>query len=193
MPVREAPLTPPAAASLVLSFVNNADRFTDASGLNQWLRQHGGGDKVADHAETSYLVTDADAATAREFSSALITLLLAHAGRDEPAGAIKAERYLRRFGRSYPLMALVTAEGVNLVPVQDGVAGRFAGLLAAVNDLTRRDAWERVKACCNPPCEFGFYDRTRNLSARYCNTRTCGAQVATRSYRSRNRPSLLPP
>jgi predicted RNA-binding Zn ribbon-like protein len=79
---------------------------------------------------------------------------------------------------------------VRLAPHQDGVAGQFATVLAALGELARQGTWARLKACRNPRCEFGFYDRTRNFSARYCNSRTCGAQAATRSYRNRkNQPT----
>ncbi|MFD9733537.1 CGNR zinc finger domain-containing protein [Umezawaea sp. NPDC059074] len=172
-------MAPPDAATRLLAFVNTRVRGDDGAwtldtpALAGWL-----GDRCEP-------VTDADAATAGELRAALVALLLAHAGHDDPAALAAAEEHLRRCGRSYPLTAVVTVGGVELVPAQDGVAGRFGGLLAAVDDLVRRDAWTRVKACRNPPCGLGFYDRTRNLSARYCDPRTCGARVAARAYRDR--------
>ncbi|MFE3700405.1 CGNR zinc finger domain-containing protein [Nocardia tengchongensis] len=44
----------------------------------------------------------------------------------------------------------------------------------------------RIKACCNPPCHFGFIDRTRNRAARYCSP-GCGSQVSMRALRQRRK------
>ncbi|MFB9890510.1 CGNR zinc finger domain-containing protein [Planobispora takensis] len=183
---RHSPLSQPGAADLVLGFVNtraidgSAERLADASATGLWLRATG-----LVHAGT--LVTEADAAAARELRQALVTVLLAHAGEPDGDGATleAAEAYLRRSGATYPLSAVVTADDVRLLPAQAGVAGAFGALLAAVADLARKGTWARVKACRNPPCHMGFYDRTRNCSAAYCSPRRCGAQVAMRSYRSR--------
>jgi predicted RNA-binding Zn ribbon-like protein len=180
----------PPAATLVLSLVNSRaagdypERLADGPGLHEWIRQNSPVPAPA-------LVTDADAAAARELRAALHTLLLAHAGQDDPEGVAAAEEHLHRFGRSHPLSVVVTAADVHFTPNQDGVAGQFAAVLAALGDLARQGTWARVKACRNPPCQFAFYDRTRNLSGRYCNPRTCGAQTATRSYRARKDQSLL--
>ncbi|WP_203894133.1 CGNR zinc finger domain-containing protein [Planobispora longispora] len=183
---RHSPLSPPDAADLVLDFVNTrpidgrAERLADASATGRWLRATG-----LVHTET--LITEADAAAARELRQALVTVLLAHAGEPDGDGATleAAEAYLRRSGAMYPLSPVITADDVRLLPAQVGVAGAFGALLAAVADLARKGTWTRVKACRNPPCHLGFYDRTRNCSAAYCSPRRCGAQVAMRSYRSR--------
>ncbi|MFB9879960.1 CGNR zinc finger domain-containing protein [Planobispora siamensis] len=183
---QHSPLSPPEAADLVLGFVNtraiggSAERLADASATGLWLRESG-----LVHAET--LVTEADAAAARELRQALVTVLLAHAGEPDGDGATleTAETHLRRSGAMYTLSPVITADDVRLLPAQAGVAGAFGALLAAVADLAGKGTWTRVKACRNPPCHLGFYDRTRNCSAAYCSPRRCGAQVAMRSYRSR--------
>ncbi|WP_449066404.1 CGNR zinc finger domain-containing protein [Planomonospora algeriensis] len=188
---RHSPLSPPEAADLVLDFVNTRpidgreERLADAAAAARWLRATG-------LAHEGVLVTEADAAAARELRQALVTVLLAHAG-EQPGGEPgdggttlqEAEAYLRRSGALYPLSPVVTAHDVRLVPAQEGVPGAFGGLLAAVAELARNGTWARLKACRNPPCHLGFYDRTRNCSAAYCSPRRCGAQVAMRSYRSR--------
>ncbi|MBG0817349.1 ABATE domain-containing protein [Planomonospora sp. ID82291] len=188
---RHSPLSPLEAADLVLDFVNTRpidgreERLADASTTARWLHATG---LLHDGA----LVTEADAAAARELRQALVVVLLAHAG--EPVGGgpgesgtalEEAEAHLRRSGALYPLSPVVTAHDVRLVPAREGMPGAFGGLLAAVAELARDGTWTRVKACRNPPCHLGFYDRTRNCSAAYCSPRRCGAQVAMRSYRSR--------
>ncbi|MFC6579839.1 CGNR zinc finger domain-containing protein [Planomonospora parontospora] len=197
---RHSPLSPPEAADLVLDFVNTRpiggreERLADAPAAARWLR-------AAGLAHEGTLVTEADAAAARELRQALVTVLLAHAGEHAgggpgdggpggggPGGGTtleEAEAHLRRSGALYPLSPVVTAHDVRLVPAHGGVPGAFGGLLAAVAELARGGLWARVKACRNPPCHLGFYDRTRNCSAAYCSPKRCGAQVAMRSYRSR--------
>lgn len=185
-PSQHSPLSPPEAADLVLDFVNTRpidgreERLADASSTALWLRTTG-------LAPAGALVTEADAVTARELREALVVVLLAHAGEHDGTDAAleTAEVYLRRSGVLYPLSPVVTAYDVRLMPAQAGVPGAFGSLLAAVTDLARQGTWTRLKACRNPPCHLGFYDRTRNSSAVYCSPRRCGAQVAMRSYRSR--------
>ncbi|MBG0828722.1 CGNR zinc finger domain-containing protein [Planomonospora sp. ID67723] len=169
----------------MLDFVNTRpiagreERLADASSAALWLRTTG---LVAE----GILVTEGDATTARELREALVTVLLAHAGEPDDGTALEAaEAYLRRSGVLYPLSPVVTSRDVRLLPAHAGVPGAFGSLLAAVADLARQGTWTRLKACRNPPCHLGFYDRTRNSSATYCSPRPCGAQVAMRSYRSR--------
>ena len=69
---------------------------------------------------------------------------------------------------------------------QPGVAGALGTILAAVAELAQGGGWDRLKACRNPPCHLGFYDRSRNASGLYCSA-GCGAQVSMRAYRERRR------
>ncbi|MFF7456532.1 CGNR zinc finger domain-containing protein [Kitasatospora sp. NPDC008115] len=161
--------------------------FEDGASFAAWLAEHDefggpggpGGETVA---------TDADAAAARELRDALVTLLLAHSGDEESLGEPlrRAERHLRRAGTLYPLATVVTAEGVRLASPQAGVPRVFGTVLAAVTTFAQTADWGRVKACRNPPCHFGFFDRTRNGAGLYCST-TCGSQVSMRNYRRRQR------
>ncbi|MET9696189.1 ABATE domain-containing protein [Streptomyces sp. NPDC006529] len=172
----------------VLAFVNTRadgsgreESFADGDAFAAWLARHDafGGATVA---------TDADAAAARELRDALVTVLLAHAGdeggRGEPLR--RAERHLRRAGALYPLATVITADGVELASPQTGVPGAFGTVLAAVAAFAGSGDWGRVKACRNPPCHFGFLDRTRNGGGLYCSP-GCGSQVSMRSYRERQR------
>ena len=177
------PLVPSAAAEVLLAFVNtrpldgHAERLADGGTTLDWLRET---EPAA--AGPTALVTDADAAAARELREALVGILLAHAG--EPGGTAEPEARLRHSAEQFPVLAVVSADGVRLVPVRTGLAGVLAGVLAAASELALAGLWPRLKACRN--CRWGFYDRTRNLSATYCDPRRCGARVAMRSYRARN-------
>ncbi|OEJ23645.1 hypothetical protein AR457_03185 [Streptomyces agglomeratus] len=178
-------LSPSPAAERVLTFVNtraidgSREELLDGAALTEWLRRE-------ELAAPASLVTDADAAAARELRDALVCVLLAHAGEpDADQSRADAEEHLRRSAELYPLAPVITASGVHLAPTSGGVPGALAQLLAAAADVALRGDWMRLKACRNPPCHLGFYDRTRNSSAAYCSPNRCGAQVAMRSYRSR--------
>jgi predicted RNA-binding Zn ribbon-like protein len=180
-----SPLVPSPAAELVLAFVNTRplrgerERLADAVSFRDWL---------ADARLTSpdTHLTSADVAAARELREALIGVMLSHAGapiRDEDVSR------LRRFGESHPVHPIVGVSDATLSTAAGGVAGAFARILAAAAELALQGTWSRVKACRNPPCRLGYYDRSRNQAAVYCDARTCGAQVAARAYRARTRAS----
>ncbi|MEV5975122.1 CGNR zinc finger domain-containing protein [Streptomyces sp. NPDC051921] len=172
----------------VLAFVNTRadgsgrrELFGDGESFAAWLAEHEafGGETV---------VTDADAAVARELRDALVTVLLAHSGDEEFLGEPlqRAEQHLRRVGSLYPLATVVTAGGVELASPQAGVPRVFGTVLAAVTTFAQSSDWGRIKACRNPPCHFGFLDRTRNGAGLYCST-GCGSQVSMRKHRQRQR------
>ncbi|MFF3609190.1 CGNR zinc finger domain-containing protein [Streptomyces sp. NPDC002463] len=183
-----SPRTVTPTVETVLAFVNTRtdgsgrrELFGDGDSFAAWLaeRDEFGGDPV---------VTDADAAVARELRDALVTVLLAHTGDEESLGEplLRAERHLRRVGSLYPLATVITADGAELASPQAGVPRAFGTVLAAVTTLAQSSDWGRIKACRNPPCHFGFLDRTRNGKGLYCST-GCGSQVSMRKHRRRQR------
>ncbi|MER5635653.1 CGNR zinc finger domain-containing protein [Kitasatospora sp. NPDC002227] len=187
-PPKPSPRTVTPTVETVLAFVNTRadgsgrrELFGDGESFAAWLTEHQefGGETV---------VTDADAAVARELRDALVTVLLAHSGDEESLGAPleQAERHLRRVGSLYPLATVVTAGGVELASPQAGVPRVFGTVLAAVTTFAQSGDWGRIKACRNPPCHFGFLDRTRNGAGLYCST-GCGSQVSMRKHRRRQR------
>jgi predicted RNA-binding Zn ribbon-like protein len=180
------------AADLVLGFVNTRptgngvpERMSDAADLRGWIEAASlGGDG-------DLKVTDADAAVARELRAALVTLLLGHVGVEERDGALAdAEDHLRRTAALYPLVAVVTESGSELVPSQRGVPGAFGSLFVAMSQATAAGLWPRMKMCRNMPCHVSFLDRTRNSVGLYCSA-ACSSQVAMRSYRQRQKTSSL--
>ncbi|MEV6061018.1 ABATE domain-containing protein [Nocardia asteroides] len=174
--------------ALLLHFVNTradgagrVEVFGTASGFADWAIEQG-------LLDSGIVVTDSDAAAARELRDALVTVLLTHSG-DPDIGAVQvaeAERYLRQAGIRYPLTTVVTAESARLRTGSTGVPGVLGAVLAAATEVARSGDWVRVKACCNPPCHFGFLDRTRNRAARYCSP-GCGSQVSMRALRQRRK------
>jgi predicted RNA-binding Zn ribbon-like protein len=177
-----------AAADLVLGFVNTRptgngepERLTDAPGLRRWIHEAGLG------GHENLLVTDADAAVARELRAALAALMLGHVGVDEHEGALAdAEDHLRRAAALYPLVAVVTGGGCELLPSQRGVPGVFGSLFAAMSQVTASGLWPRMKMCRNLPCHVSFLDKTRNSAGLYCSA-ACSSQVSMRSFRQRQK------
>ncbi|MFF8770173.1 CGNR zinc finger domain-containing protein [Kitasatospora sp. NPDC015120] len=183
--------TAAAAVETVLAFVNTRadgtgrrELFEDGDSFADWLAEFDEFDEFGGEA----VATDADAAAARELRDALVTVLLAHSGDEASLGEPlrHAERHLRRAGSLYPLATVVTAGGVELASPQAGVERVFGTVLAAVATFAQSGDWGRVKACRNPPCHFGFLDRTRNGGGLYCSP-GCGSQVSMRNYRRRLR------
>lgn len=187
-----SPLVPPPGTTLVLDFVNTradgggaTERLGDAASLARWL-------EAAGLIEPHTVVTAADAAGARELRDALVTVMLAHSGADDgdtgggAAAVAAAESHLRRTASLHPLAAVITAGGAVLASDQTGVPGAFGSILAAVAEAAGTDRWGRLKACRNPPCHAGFFDRTRNASGAYCSA-GCGSQVSMRAMRRRRR------
>jgi predicted RNA-binding Zn ribbon-like protein len=189
-----SPTAPPPSAALVLEFVNTRadgggriEQFDDAAGLRGWL------DRIELPEELradlhDLQVTGADAASARELRDALVTLLLVHSGEADSLGEplAEAESYLQRVASRYPLRSVIGAEDVTLRADQAGVPGVLASVLAGITELAQSGAWSRVKACRNPPCHFGFFDRTRNSSAGFCSP-GCASQASMRAYRQRKK------
>ena len=186
--VHESPT--PSRPDLVLRFVNtradgagNTEVFGTAMGFADWAVEQ-------DLLTTDTVVTDSDAAAARELRDALVTVFLAHAGDPavDDARIADAERYLRQAGTRYPLTTVIATESAQLAAGSTGVPGALGAILAAVTEVARSGDWTRIKACCNPPCHFGFVDRTRNRAARFCSP-GCGSQVSMRAYRQRQKLS----
>ncbi|MDT0386083.1 CGNR zinc finger domain-containing protein [Streptomyces dubilierae] len=173
------------SSDIVLRFVNtHADAggrpelYGTARGFADWAVAH-------ELLSADVVVTESDAVAARELRDALITVLLAHAGDPAP-GLPEAERYLAQAGARYPLTAVVTVQGASLQPASQGVPGVLGGVLAAVAEAAQSDTWRRLKACCNPPCHFGFVDRSRNRSGRFCSP-GCSSQASMRALRQRRK------
>jgi predicted RNA-binding Zn ribbon-like protein len=176
------------SSDTLLRFVNTRadaggrlELFGSGADLAAWALREG---LISD----DIVVTDADAATARELRDALVSVLLAHSGTPEASDeqVAEAERYLGQAGARYPLTTVVTARGVTVAAESRGVPGVLGGVLAAITELGLSGEWDRVKACCNPPCHLGFVDRTRNRAGRFCSS-TCGSQASVRAHRARQR------
>jgi hypothetical protein len=81
----------------------------------------------------------------------------------------------------------LTPQGVDVQPVGSGnraVAGRVLGALL---EAQTRDELRRLKVCPNDWCHVSFYDRSRNNSAIWHNSTTCGNIANVRASRARKK------
>jgi hypothetical protein len=53
------------------------------------------------------------------------------------------------------------------------------------------ETWRRLKICRNEVCSLSFYDRSRNNSAVYHDSRVCGNAIYLRASRARKRQGAL--
>lgn len=178
-------LTPSVHVEAVLTFVNtrktatDEEQWTGPTQLAHWLSEHAG-------TPTDLAVTAADVAAAQELRDALVVIMLDHAGHGVTADALaEAKSILQKVGAAHPLAVSPSVNGVRLVPLQSGLAGVLGEVLAAVTTVILEGRWDRMRACGNPECRTAFYDRTRNSAGAFCNSKTCGAKMAMRSYRQR--------
>jgi predicted RNA-binding Zn ribbon-like protein len=180
----------PGELELVRAFVNtwDADDGTEAvpgpAELRDWLADH-------DLLDRGARVTAAEHREAIEVREALRALMLQNAGLDvgPDAGdaldaAARRARLAVRFAPDGAVRTEAEASGL------DGALGRLLAIVAAAQE---EGTWTRLKACLADDCQWGFYDRSRNRSAVWCDMRVCGNRQKVRSYRERHhRPPALP-
>jgi predicted RNA-binding Zn ribbon-like protein len=76
--------------------------------------------------------------------------------------------------------------GAELVPTREGVPGALTRVVIAMNQAMAADRWWRLKICSSDECEWAYYDKSKNRSARWCEY-GCGDRMKMRAYRARQR------
>jgi predicted RNA-binding Zn ribbon-like protein len=124
-------------------------------------------------AEAGTRVTEADLERALELREGLRRLALAN---NEGAAdtILEAELVVRLDGRTG-----------SLEPVRRTTDGALADLVGIVYTAMADGTWSRLKACRRDVCGWLFYDRSRNLSAVWCQMAVCGNRTKTKAYRAR--------
>ena len=93
---------------------------------------------------------------------------------------------------SASVSARVVPDGtVLLEPRGDGHRRVNAIVLIETFTAQRLDTWRRLKICRNEVCSLSFYDRSRNNSAVYHDSRVCGNAAYLRASRARKRQRAL--
>ncbi len=156
---------------------NGIEELTDAEALGNVLI------RIGALPRRSAPLAEADLEQALEVREALRRLLLVNAGAEpDPEALATLERasvaavYSIRFERDTPATLLPRAGGL------DGAIGRIlAVVFASIADGT----WPRLKACPRDVCGWIFYDRSRNLSSRWCSMSVCGNRTKVKRYRGK--------
>jgi predicted RNA-binding Zn ribbon-like protein len=134
------------------------------------------------------LLTETDLRRALEVREALRELLLANNG-----GHVRVEalRTLESASRAAQFALLLEPGDGRLVAEAPGLDGALGRILGVVHAAMVDGSWKRLKACPREVCFWVFYDRSKNLSSKWCAMSVCGnrtkkarARTATRTTRS---------
>ncbi len=164
---------PPAAARMLIGFVNSVEWQTDEESwdtpraLEAWF-----GERVG---EVARELTEDDLVLARALREGLREVLLAHAGHEPLAASITA---LNALLVQVPLRLRFDEDGGVRISPADG--SFLAPVLVAVDELRSDGGWERLKACSRDSCRWAYWDASRNRSSRWCTMAGCGNYVKMR-------------
>jgi predicted RNA-binding Zn ribbon-like protein len=114
----------------------------------------------------------ADVRQALDVREALRSLLLENNG-----GARNPEAHatLERAARAAHLsLRFPPDDGLDLVPSAAGLDGALGRVLAVAYTAMAAGTWPRLKACRREVCFWVFYDRSKNLSGKWCAMSVCG-------------------
>jgi predicted RNA-binding Zn ribbon-like protein len=174
----------PHSLDLVIDFVNTADleegtdALATADGAGSWLVDRG---LLRAH---ELPVSDRDRASAVKLREALRAIMLANNGAELSS---EAEAQVDAAARQGELGLALEADGcAHLQARAGGVAGALAALVVPIAEGGPDGSWRRVKACRADPCQWAFYDRSRNHSGVWCDMAVCGNREKVRAYRSRS-------
>jgi predicted RNA-binding Zn ribbon-like protein len=158
----------PGALRVVQRFVNSADRENEREeletpfALERLLAEIGAGTAP---------LTDADLRRALEVREALRELLLANNGGQVGDEAL---RTLESASRAAQFALQLEPGRGRLVPQAPGIDGALGRILAVVHASMVDGSWRRLKACPRKVCFWVFYDRSKNLSSKWCAMSVCG-------------------
>jgi predicted RNA-binding Zn ribbon-like protein len=180
----------PSGLGFVQDFLNThptqrppmADLLSDLEGAQTWLD---GALQSWSHEtgvpQSGVLLTEADLDKLRGLRADL-TSLVRSAGQPHDATLLPSASVSARVG----------PDGTALLePRGDG--HRRVSAIALIETFTaqRLDTWRRLKICRNEVCSLSFYDRSRNNSAVYHDSRVCGNAIYLRASRARKRQGTV--
>jgi len=174
-PTHPAPSAKPAPAADLLADLDIAQRWLDVA-LENWSHEAG-------VPQSRVLLTEADPDKLRSLRADL-TSLLRPADRPRDITLLPSASVSVRMG----------PDGTALLePRGDGSRRVSAIVLIETFTAQRLDTWRRLKICRNDRCAVSFYDRSRNNSAVYNDSRECGNAIYLRASRARKRQGALNP
>ena len=157
----------------LLAEVESAQSWLDGA-LQNWSQETG-------VPQSRVVLTEDDLDKLRGLRADLTTLL--RSADQGPDGALLP---------SASVSARVGPDGMALLePRGDG--SRRVGAIVLIETFTaqRLDTWRRLKICRNEVCSVSFYDRSRNNSAVWHDSRACGNAIYLRESRARKRQGAI--
>jgi predicted RNA-binding Zn ribbon-like protein len=172
-PTHPAPAAKAEPAADLLGDLDSAQRWLDGA-LKNWSYETG-------VPQSRVLLTEADLDKLRCLRADLVSLL-------RPADRPRDVTLLS----SASVSVRVGADGAALLePRGDGSRRVSAIVLIETFTAQRLGTWRRLKLCRNDRCAVSFYDRSRNNSAVYHDSRECGNAIYLRASRARKRQSPI--
>jgi predicted RNA-binding Zn ribbon-like protein len=133
-------------------------------------------------------LAEADLEQALLVREALRRLALVNSGAEPDSEALSV---LERASRAARLSMRFERDATpRLFPQAGGLDGALGRILAVVYTAMADGSWARLKACPRDVCGWIFYDRSRNVSSRWCSMSVCGNRTKIRRYRTRSASAL---
>ena len=172
-PTHPVPSAKPEPAADLLADLDSAQRWLDGA-LKNWSQETG-------VPQSRVLLTEADLDKLRGLRADL-TSLVRSADRPHDATLLPSASVFLRVG----------PDGTALLePRGDGSRRVSAIVLIETFTAQRLDTWRRLKICRNDRCAVSFYDRSRNNSGVWHDSRECGNAIYLRASRARKRQGAL--
>ena len=161
----------PGRLRIVQRFVNSVDRENGIEELETPAALQRVLVEVAVVAADTPTLTEADLRRALDVREALRELLLANNG-----GSMgdESRRTLESASRAAQFALELEPGGSRLEPQAPGLDGALGRILAVVHAAMVDGSWQRLKACPREVCFWVFYDRSKNLSSKWCAMSVCG-------------------
>jgi predicted RNA-binding Zn ribbon-like protein len=172
-PTHPAPSAKPQPAADLLADLGSAQRWLDGA-LQNWSRETG-------VPQSRVVLTEADQDMLCGLRAELASFVRS---TDQPHDATLLP--------SASVLARVGPDGTALLePRGDGSRRVSAIVMIETFTAQRLDTWRRLKICRNDRCAVSFYDRSRNNSAVWHDSRACGNATYLRASRARKRQDEL--
>jgi predicted RNA-binding Zn ribbon-like protein len=172
-PTHPAPSAKPQPAADLFADLGSAQHWLDGA-LQNWSRETG-------VPQSRVVLTDADLDMLCGLRADLAGLVRS---TDQPHDATLLP--------SASVLARVGPDGTALLePRGDGSRRVNAIVMIETFTAQRLDTWRRLKICRNDRCAVSFYDRSRNNSAVWHDSRACGNATYLRASRARKRQDEL--
>ena len=156
----------PAVADL-LADVDSAQRWLDRA-IQKWSHETG-------VPQTCVLLTEDDLDKLRGL-------------RADVTGLLRSADRTHHATRSASVSARIGPDGKALLEPRGAGSGRVSAIVLIETFTAQRlDTWRRLKICRNEVCSVSFYDRSRNNSGVYHDSRVCGNAIYLRASRARKR------